>query len=247
MGSHLGHLELQYNSDLYGLPKATLEPLQRVQISAALLVSRTRKHESITHVLADLHWLPVQQRIKYKILLLVFKNGMVLLQPTSLILSGSMFLVVSFDKLCTSHFQTPMCQELESTSPSLLSWPTSTGCQINSVLSTRFYCSVFKNSMVLLQPTSLILSRSMFVSFDQLCTSHFQTPMCQELESMSPPLLSWPTSIGFQLNSILSTRFYCSVFKNSMVLPQPTSLILSRSMFVSFDQLCTSHFSLSLQ
>ena len=47
--------------------------LQRVQNAAARMVSGTRRHEHITPVLRDLHWLPVLQRIKFKILILVFK------------------------------------------------------------------------------------------------------------------------------------------------------------------------------
>ncbi len=64
----------------YGLPQCVIDKLQRVQNLAARLVTRTRKYEHITPVLSlmDLHWLPVEQRIKYKILLLTYKslNGM---------------------------------------------------------------------------------------------------------------------------------------------------------------------------
>ena len=41
--------------------------------TAARLISRKRKHEHITPLLVSLHWLPVQYRIKYKILLYTFK------------------------------------------------------------------------------------------------------------------------------------------------------------------------------
>ncbi len=42
------------------------------------LVTQTGKYEHITPVLMDLHWLPVEQHMKYKILLLTYKplNGM---------------------------------------------------------------------------------------------------------------------------------------------------------------------------
>ena len=70
------------------LPKSVIDKLQYVQNRAARLVTRTRSSEHIT-VLRRLHWLPVRQRITYKILLLSYKalNGMApryiadLLQP----------------------------------------------------------------------------------------------------------------------------------------------------------------------
>ena len=61
------------NSLLYGMPKYLIQKLQRVQNAAARLVSGCHKHDHITPVLYRLHWLPVEQRIEYKILLLTFK------------------------------------------------------------------------------------------------------------------------------------------------------------------------------
>jgi hypothetical protein len=61
------------NSLLYGLPDTLLQRLQRIQNSAARLVTRSKKHDHITPILCELHWLPVQQRILYKVLLIVFK------------------------------------------------------------------------------------------------------------------------------------------------------------------------------
>ena len=45
-----------------------------MQNAAARLVTRTPKCDHITPVLKKLHWLPVAQRIDYKILLLTFKS-----------------------------------------------------------------------------------------------------------------------------------------------------------------------------
>jgi len=59
---------------LYGITEHQLGKLQRIQNVAARIVSRTRKHEHITPVLESLHWLPVKQRISYKILLLVYRE-----------------------------------------------------------------------------------------------------------------------------------------------------------------------------
>ncbi len=61
------------NSLLSGLPNRSIQPLQRVQNNAARLVSRTSKYSSITPVLFDLHWLPVEQRIRYKVIMLAFQ------------------------------------------------------------------------------------------------------------------------------------------------------------------------------
>ena len=56
---------------------ATVNRLQLVQNRAARIVTFTKKCEHITPCLIDLHWLPVDYRITYKIVLLVYKaiNG----------------------------------------------------------------------------------------------------------------------------------------------------------------------------
>ena len=65
------------NSLLYGLPDKLIYKLERVQNAAARLVTRTTKYDSITSVLEELHWLPIKERINFKILLLTYKalNG----------------------------------------------------------------------------------------------------------------------------------------------------------------------------
>ena len=50
-----------------------LKKLQSVMNTAARLVTRTRKFDHITPVLQDFHWLPIESRSKFKILLLVYK------------------------------------------------------------------------------------------------------------------------------------------------------------------------------
>jgi len=59
------------NAVLAALPRSTNAPLQRVQNAAARLVFGLRSHDHITPVLAQLHWLPVQFRIKFKLCLLM--------------------------------------------------------------------------------------------------------------------------------------------------------------------------------
>jgi hypothetical protein len=61
------------NSLLCGLPTSLISRLQRVQNAAARILTGTPRHEHITPVLRSLHWLPVEKRVEFKILLLVYK------------------------------------------------------------------------------------------------------------------------------------------------------------------------------
>lgn len=62
------------NALLYKINVSATARLQRVQNTAARLITRKKKYDSITPVLKHLHWLPVQYRSKFKILLYVFKS-----------------------------------------------------------------------------------------------------------------------------------------------------------------------------
>ena len=55
-----------------------INKLQIIQNAAARIVTFTKKTDHITPVLCKLHWLPVQYRIIFKILLLLYKglNGL---------------------------------------------------------------------------------------------------------------------------------------------------------------------------
>ena len=61
------------NSLLYDLPDYLVNKLQLLQNNAARLIMRQRKSCHITPYLFYLHWLPIDFRIKYKILLIVYK------------------------------------------------------------------------------------------------------------------------------------------------------------------------------
>jgi hypothetical protein len=66
---------LDYCNSLFaGLPASTLAPLQRVQNAAARLVLGLKRSDHITPALKKLHWLPVRQRIQYKLSVLVYKS-----------------------------------------------------------------------------------------------------------------------------------------------------------------------------
>ena len=62
------------NSLLYGAKQIDLQRLQRLQNKAARLVFACGRDQSSSHLLCTLHWLPVEDRIKYKILLYVYKS-----------------------------------------------------------------------------------------------------------------------------------------------------------------------------
>ena len=66
------------NSLLYGLPSYLIQRLQYALNSAARLISMSRKADDITLLLTELHWLPVEQRINFNILLFTYKivNGL---------------------------------------------------------------------------------------------------------------------------------------------------------------------------
>ena len=61
------------NSLLYGIPQHVLKRLQSVQNAAARVVTLTVKREHITPILERLHWLPVEQRVVFKKLLITYK------------------------------------------------------------------------------------------------------------------------------------------------------------------------------
>ena len=62
------------NSLLADLPTESINKLQYVQNCAARLVFGIRKREHITPALKTLHWLPISQRIHYKLSLLGYKS-----------------------------------------------------------------------------------------------------------------------------------------------------------------------------
>ena len=61
------------NSLMYGICDARINQLQRCQNNAARVISLRRKYDHISDIRQSLHWLPVRQRIDFKVLLLVYK------------------------------------------------------------------------------------------------------------------------------------------------------------------------------
>lgn len=60
------------NSLFVGMTKANFTKLQRVQNTLARVIIRRRKFEHITPALMELHWLPIEHRVTYKLATLAF-------------------------------------------------------------------------------------------------------------------------------------------------------------------------------
>ena len=61
------------NSLLYGISRKLMRKLERIQNYAARIIVGAGRYEHITPILKELHWLPVEQRINYKIMTFVYK------------------------------------------------------------------------------------------------------------------------------------------------------------------------------
>ena len=61
------------NALLYGINKKLIAELQKVQNTAARLTIRSKKLVHISPILKSLHWLPVEYRLQYKILLHTYR------------------------------------------------------------------------------------------------------------------------------------------------------------------------------
>ena len=62
------------NSLLLDISDTHINKLQRVQNYAARVISKTPRRDHITPVLKSLHWLPVKNRIVFKVLVLVYQS-----------------------------------------------------------------------------------------------------------------------------------------------------------------------------
>ena len=61
------------NSLLAGSPSLLVSQIERVQNAAAKLVTKSKKFDHVSPILRNLHWLPIQDRIVFKNLLLIYK------------------------------------------------------------------------------------------------------------------------------------------------------------------------------
>ena len=61
------------NALLSGLPDTLISRLQKIQNTAARILTKTKKYDHISPILEELHWLSIEKRIDFKILLLTYK------------------------------------------------------------------------------------------------------------------------------------------------------------------------------
>ena len=61
------------NGLLYGVNKKHIKKLQPIQNSAARLISKIPRRTHITPILRKLHWLPIEARVHFKVLVICFK------------------------------------------------------------------------------------------------------------------------------------------------------------------------------
>ena len=72
LGLVMSHLD--YSNSLYnGLPAVTIDKLQITQKLAAKVILNLPRFASATTAMFELHWLPIRQRIKYKLATIVFQ------------------------------------------------------------------------------------------------------------------------------------------------------------------------------
>ena len=110
------------NSLHYSLPKYLIKQLQRVQNAAARVVTVSPKFCHITPVLKNLHWLPIELRIEFKILPL----------PTRLFMVSLPLALQIFLKTTTDHAMLCLQRKIFLTSLPL--------AQMVTVRSSYFFC-----------------------------------------------------------------------------------------------------------
>ena len=76
LANSIVHSKIDYcNSLLYDLPSCSIVKLQRIQNSLARVVCRSSRLQAHSiDLIKSLHWLPIHERIKYKIAVLTFKT-----------------------------------------------------------------------------------------------------------------------------------------------------------------------------
>ena len=106
---------LDYCSSLLaGCPKYLLSKLQKVQNNAARLIFITTRSAHVTLLFHSLRWLPIEQRIEYKLSLLCFKGVISHRAPIYL----QNFFTFTLLPCSFALLQTPECSEYHSSEQS---------------------------------------------------------------------------------------------------------------------------------
>ncbi|KAK7094312.1 hypothetical protein V1264_007952 [Littorina saxatilis] len=198
------------NSLLSGVPVSMIQPLQTLQNFAARLVCKAGRTQHCTPLLFSLHWLPVAQRIKYKICCLCFK---VIINSTPLYLSQLLQVYSPSLPLPTPTSVLPL-----STSPN------SYKCTLPLYLSQLLQVS--SPSLPLTTPTSVLPLSTSPNSYK--CTASLYLSQLLQVYSPSLPLPT-PTSVLPSLPlptpSVLPLSTSPNSYKCTPPLPTPTSVL----------------------
>ena len=102
------------NSLLMGSSNSVIQPMQKVQNTAARLILRAPRHINCTPLLQQLHWLPVSERIKYKTACMCYNaiTGSAPSYLSELLRLQSFPLSPLFITQSHTHAQNPMLQPL---------------------------------------------------------------------------------------------------------------------------------------
>ena len=90
------------NSLYYNIESDSLSKLQYAQNCAARLIYNRRKYDHVTDIFRDLHWLPIKNRILYKILLMIHNS----LYHTS---PDDLNKLITFESVRTFNLTVPRC------------------------------------------------------------------------------------------------------------------------------------------
>jgi len=139
---------------LHGAPSSTIQKLQQIQNNVARIVLQAPRRSDVNSLLQMLHWLPVEQRINYKLAVLTFKTQQTsspqyLSQHISLRTSTRNTRSSSVPLLCVPSQRTSFARRLFSTAAPL-TWnsrpPAVLNCDSLSTFKSRLKTHLFSTA-----------------------------------------------------------------------------------------------------
>ena len=95
------------NSLLYGVADSLIQMVHSVQNAAARLVTGVRRQEHITPMLCNLHWLPVRERVRFKLACVMYKSLLGQPSPSTWpMMSSSMMMYSRWHLLRSANYRT---------------------------------------------------------------------------------------------------------------------------------------------